>query len=102
MSLAAPVESVRRRTKEPRVDRKSREFQESLWRKWPTPADWPGVLDLYEAAAYRRVGYGTIWRACQCDRAGRASLAHQRLGDVYRVTRTALDAFGAVKTREAA
>ena len=85
-----------------KVDRKSAEYQESLWRKWPTSADWPGSLNIYEAAAYKRVGYATIWTACQCGRDGKAKLAHQRFGDRYVLTKAALDAFGAVKERAAA
>ena len=85
-----------------RVDRTSRAYQDSLWAKWPTAADWPGSLDLYEAAAYKRVAYLTLWRACQRGRDGKAQLAHQRFGDTYRVTKTALDRFGAVAERAAA
>lgn len=91
------VESARKR-----VDRTSRVFQDTLWAKWPAPANWPGSLDLYEAAAYKRVAYLTLWRACQTGRDGRARLKHQRFGSVYRVDRAALDAFGVVQQREAA
>jgi hypothetical protein len=84
------------------ISKKSAEYAEALWAKWPTPAQWPGSLDLYEAAAYRRISYGTIWRACQIDRAGKAALAHQRFGTVYRISRAALDAFGVVGERRAA
>lgn len=85
-----------------KVDRKSAEHQDSLWRKWPQPADWPGTLDLYEAAAYCRVAYLTIWRACQTGRDGKARLAHRRFGTVYRVNKSALDRFGMVAERTAA
>ena len=88
--------------KSPRVNRQSREWQESLWRKWATPAEWPGSLDIYEAAAYKRVGYGTIWRACQRGRDGLALLAHQRFGDRYVISKAALDKFGAVAERAVA
>jgi hypothetical protein len=71
-----------------------------LWRKWPRSEDWPGVLNLYEAAAYRRVSYLTIWRLCQKGRDGRARLAHQRIGSVYRISRAALDRFGLTPGRE--
>ena len=77
----------------------SAEFQDGLWAKWPTPAQWPGTLDLYEAAAYVRVSPATLRRACRPDRGGRASLAHQRFGTAYRLRKASLDAFGAVKER---
>jgi hypothetical protein len=89
-------------TKPKRPDRTSRAFQDSLWAKWPTPAQWPGSLDLYEAAAYKRVAYLTLWRACQKGRDGMARLEHQRLGSIYRVDKAKLDAFGRVKERSAA
>ena len=83
------------------INKKSEAFSDALWAKWPTPAQWPGSLDLYEAAAYRRISYGTIWRACQIDRSGKAALSHQRFGTVYRISRAALDAFGVVAERRA-
>lgn len=85
-----------------KVDRRSAEYQDSLWAKWPLPEQWPMRLDLYEAAAYLRADYLTLWRACQCGSDGRARLAHQRVGNAYRVDRRSLDAFGAVKQRGAA
>lgn len=97
MIAEAPV------TKKPaRVDHTSREFQDALWAKWPTRAHWPASLDLYEAAAYKRVAYLTLWRACQMGKDLRARLKHQRFGTAYRVDKADLDAFGLVKERSAA
>lgn len=84
------------------MNKRSREFQEALWRKWPTPADWPGTLDIYEAAAYKRIEYKSIWMACQPGRDGKARLEHQRFGNTYRISKAKLDAFGVVKERAAA
>ena len=104
-TITEPVAKVvRRKTKAApvRVDQKSREYQDSLWAKWPTPADWPGSLNIYEAAAYKRISYDTVWTACQCGSDGKSRLAHQRFGNTYRLAKAALDAFGAVKERSAA
>jgi hypothetical protein len=76
-------------------------WQLEQWARWPLEEQWPGVLDLYEAAAYRRIHPDTVARACRPDRAGKAALAHQRVGSKYRITRRSLDAWGAVKAREA-
>jgi hypothetical protein len=78
-------------------------YADLLWQRWPTEAHWPAVLDLYEAAAFRRVDYKTIWKACKVSRTdGRAQLAHQRFGASYRITKAALQRFGAVQERGAA
>ena len=82
--------------------KRHRSFAVTLWEKWPTPAHWPGRMDLYEAAAYCRVDYKMIWRACQKASDGRARLSHQRFGTDYRITKDALDNFGLVKDRSAA
>lgn len=80
----------------------SREWQDEQWRKWPSEADWPGSLDLYEAAAFRRVSPATIRRAIVKDRAGCASLRHQRLGRTgLRFAKADLQAFGLVPDRKA-
>ena len=76
--------------------KRSSEYAEMLWAKWPQAEDWPGVLDVYESAAYLRVHYNTLFRACTPDRTGRARLAHQRIGLAYRISRAALDSFGFV------
>jgi hypothetical protein len=80
----------------------SREWQVALWAVWLTEEQWPGVMDLYEAAAYRRVHPDTIKRLCTPDGKGRAKLAHQRLGASYRIRKAALDCVGLVKERTAA
>lgn len=82
--------------------KRSAAYAFELWQQWPSPAQWPGVMDLYEAAAYRRVDYKTLWRACQKGRDGCARLSHQRFGTDYRITKDALDNFGLVKQRAAA
>lgn len=85
-----------------KVDRRSKAYQLACWAKWPTEAAWPGSLDLYEAAAYKRLDYATLWRACQPGRDNKARLAHQRFGSTYRISKRALDAFGRVEERGAA
>jgi hypothetical protein len=80
----------------------SRAWQAQLWALWPTEAQWPGVLDIYEAAAFRRVHPDTIRRACTPDRNKQARLTHQRLGASYRIKKSALEAFGLVTERSAA
>lgn len=79
-------------------------WQDALWRRWPREDCWPVKMDVYEAAAYLRVSPDTIRRAVVIARDGRARLAHQRLGSVYRFRKADLDAFGAVpgRNREAA
>ncbi len=82
--------------------RRSPEFAARCWQRWPQEADWPGVLDLYEAAAFLRVDYKSIWRACQPSRTdGLARLAHQRIGNTYRIHRTDLARLGRVEARAA-
>lgn len=84
------------------VEKCGEAWQLARWQQWPTEESWPAVLDLYEAGAFRRVHPMTIRRACQPDRAGRATLAHQRIGSAYRISKAALKSFGAVKAREEA
>lgn len=74
--------------------RMSAAYAEGLWAKWPSPKQWPAVLDLYEAAAYLRVSYNYMWRLCQLGRDGKAQLAHRRIGALYRIARRDLDALG--------
>lgn len=74
-------------------------WQDALWRRWPREDCWPAKMDVYEAAAYLRVSPDTIRRAVVIARDGRAKLAHQRLGSVYRFRKADLDAFGAVPGR---
>lgn len=80
----------------------TRAWQVALWACWPTEAHWPGVMDIYEAAAFRRVHPDSIRRACTPDRQRRARLAHQRIGAAYRIRKTALEGLGAVAERSAA
>lgn len=70
--------------------------QDALWRRWPREDCWPAKMDVYEAAANLRVSPDTIRRAVVIARDGRAKLALQRLGSVYRFRKGDLDAFGAV------
>lgn len=80
----------------------SAEWQLARWAQWPAEALWPGVMDLYLAAAFCGVCPATIRRACLPDRAGQAALAHQRFGAKYVIRKSALLAFGRVKSREEA
>jgi hypothetical protein len=80
----------------------TRAWQAALWALWPAEAQWPGVLDLYEAAAFRRVHPDTIRRLCLPDRHGQAQLQHQRLGASYRIRKASLERVGLVKERSAA
>lgn len=77
----------------------SEAWQSELWVRWPREECWPAKLDIYEAAAYLRVSPDTIRRAVIVARDGRARLAHQRLGAVYRIRKSDLDTFGAIQGR---
>ena len=77
----------------------SREFQDALWRKWPAESDWPGRLDVYEAAAYCRVSPDLIRDALTPGRDGRSKLAHKRIGVIFRIRKIDLDNFGQVLGR---
>lgn len=79
----------------------TREWQDDLWRRWPTPAEWPGWLTVYEAAAYVRVHHHTIREALEPDRSGRASLAHKKIGGTYRIRKSVLDAWNDVESYRA-
>jgi hypothetical protein len=96
MVSKAQIESARPRRLNHRL---TGEYQLSLWARWPRPEDWPGRLDIYEAAAYLRVAYNTVWRACKPGRDGKACLAHQRLGDRTVICKGSLDRWGAVEQR---
>lgn len=75
------------------------EWQSALWIRWPSESMWPAKLDIYEAAAYLRVSPHTIRRFLAVARDGKARLAHQRVGAVYRIRRVDLDAIGSVAGR---
>ena len=77
----------------------SRAFQDLLWRKWPAETDWPGKLDVYEAAAYCRVSPDLIRDSLTLGRDGKARLPHNRLGGIYRIRKVDLDCFGQVLGR---
>lgn len=83
-----------------RTLKSSREWQDAQWRKWPTPAHWPESLDVYEAAAYKRISPSSIIRASEPGRDGKAKLGHQRFGGIRRYSKATLDAFGVVPQRE--
>jgi hypothetical protein len=82
--------------------RRSSALADELWTRWPKPEDWPGRLDLYEAAAYLRVNHKTVRRACLAGRDGRAALRHQRIGAQYRIAKRDLDTLGLVQGRAVA
>jgi len=77
----------------------SADWQDALWAKWTSPEAWPGVLDLYEAAAYLRISYDAVRDACIQARDGTAKLAHQRIGSSYRIRKLSLDRYGIVEGR---
>lgn len=81
--------------------KRSGAYADLLWQRYPRSERWPGVLDLYEAAAYKRVCYNTLWRACIPGRDGKSRLRHQRFGAAYRIARVDLDRFGLVEGRAA-
>lgn len=77
----------------------SEEWQESLWKKWPTEDSWPANLSVYEAAAFMRIHPDSIRGALVVGRDGKARLAHQKWGAIFRIRRADLSAFGRVETR---
>lgn len=76
-------------------------WQDRLWQNWPREECWPAKMDIYEAAAYLRVSPDTIRRAVIVARDGKARLAHQRLGSIYRIRKIDLDSFGVIPGRAA-
>lgn len=81
----------------------SETWQLEQWAKWPLESSWPGMLDLYEAAAFLRVHPDTIRNSCQVARRdGKARLAHQRIGASYRISKKSLQTFGSVEQRSVA
>jgi hypothetical protein len=77
----------------------SPEWQEGCWTRWPKEESWPGVLDLYEAAARVRMSPDTLRRAAATGRDGKAKLAHQRFGTSYRFRTRDIDSYGLVTGR---
>jgi hypothetical protein len=77
----------------------SRRFQEELWQRWPAEADWPGRLNVYEAAAYCRVSPDLIRDALTLGRDGKSRLPHCRIGGIYRIRKADLEVFGQVLGR---
>lgn len=75
-------------------------WQDQLWQNWPRDECWPAKMDVYEAAAYLRVSPDTIRRALAVARDGKARLAHQRLGSIYRIRKVDLDSFGVIGGRD--
>ncbi len=97
----APTPTDRVAHLEPDVVNKndSEEWQLECWRRWPSPANWPAILDIYEAAAFLRVSHWTLRRAAVTGRDGRAALSHQRIGSAIRFRRADLEKFGLVQDR---
>jgi hypothetical protein len=93
--VTAPAKSPNATNRE----KSSTAWQDELWRRWPREEDWPARLDVYEAAAYLRLSPDSIRRALVQARDGRAKLAHQRIGSIYRIRRVDLDSFGKVDAR---
>jgi len=76
-------------------------WQQTAWERWPREECWPAKMDVYEAAAYLRVSPDTVRRAVVVARDGKARLAHQRLGSIYRIRKVDLDSFGVIPGRAA-
>lgn len=98
---AAALQSIVDLRRAPTAEKASREWQEALWQHWTTPEQWPGSLDVFEAAAYKRVSHATIRAALGTGRDGKAKLRHQRFGASYRIAKADLDRFGLVQDRAA-
>ncbi len=102
MSSPANISPLETLLAAPNAVKSSRAWQAELWALWPTEAQWPGVLDIYEAAAYRRVCPDTIRSLCAPDRKKQAALEHQRIGASYRIRKLALERMGLVQERSVA
>jgi hypothetical protein len=77
----------------------SSEWQYGCWKRWPKEDAWPGILDLYEAAARVRMSPDSLRRAAATGRDGRAKLAHQRIGMSYRFSLRDIVNFGLIHAR---
>jgi len=77
-------------------------FQNELWARWPREENWPGYLDVNEAAAFLRISPKSIRLKLQIKQTvGRTrppELPHHRLGRIYRIRKEVLIAANAVKT----
>lgn len=102
MSVLTTSRSLTDLLSAPNADKTTRAWQVELWAIWPTDEQWPGVLDLYEAAAFKRVHPDTLRRQCVTDRQGRAKLKHQRIGSAFRIRKADLQNLGIVQDRSAA
>ena len=86
---------------------KAEYLENTLWRRWPSPSDWPGILTIDEAAAYLRTSSDYIRDATAAGRDGKAVLRHQDLPgkggakgkSMKRIRKTDLDAFAVVDSR---
>jgi len=83
-----------------RVSREN--FQNELWARWPREENWPGYLDVNEAAAFLRISPKSIRLKLEMKQtAGRPrppELPLHRLGRIYRIRKEVLVAAHAVKT----
>lgn len=96
--MTQAVETLRAIVDPEPADKMSTAWHDWTWRQW-TRTGVPKLLNAYEAAAYLRVNYHTITRACRKGKDGRARLQHQRLGSAYRIQAADLNRFGLVEQR---
>ncbi|WP_438482755.1 helix-turn-helix domain-containing protein [Oleiharenicola lentus] len=80
----------------------SREWQDQLWQHWPAAARWPGILGIYEAAAFLRISHATIRRLCTAGRDDKAKLRNQRVAGIFRIRKVDLENLGLIQERAAA
>ena len=75
-------------------------WQRRQWVKWPREEMWPLAVSVYEAAAFLRVSPDLIRDALIIARFdGKARLAHQKIGSIYRIYLADLKSFGRVEAR---
>jgi hypothetical protein len=84
-------------------NRESRElYQNELWIRWPREKDWPGYLDVNEAAAFLRISpksvRGRLDTVTGLGRSKPPDLPHNHLGRIYRIRKDVLITTHAVKT----
>jgi excisionase family DNA binding protein len=92
MNAGAALPSLEQLREASRAEKVTRAWQDALWAHWPVPAQWPAVMDLCEAAAYKRLHPATLRKLC-----AEAKVRHQRIGAAYRLNRADLDAWGLVE-----